>query len=33
VRDEILATYIADTVKRRKMRSDGSYARVKPKNP
>lgn len=30
VRDEILATYMADTVKRRRMRSDGSYGRVKP---
>ncbi len=30
VRDEILATYLADTVKRRRMKSDGTYVRVKP---
>jgi polyphosphate kinase len=29
VRQEVLATYLADTVKRRRMRSDGSYARVR----
>lgn len=30
LKDEILAAYLADTVKKRKMRSDGSYCRVRP---
>ncbi|MBS1873076.1 MAG: polyphosphate kinase 1 [Acidobacteria bacterium] len=29
VRDEILATYLADHVKRRRMRSDGTYVRLR----
>ncbi len=30
IRDEILAAYLADTVKKRRMKSDGTYARIKP---
>ncbi len=30
LRDEVLATYLADNVKARRMRSDGCYDRVKP---
>jgi polyphosphate kinase len=30
LRDHILATYLADTVKARQLRSDGTYERVKP---
>ncbi len=31
IQNEILATYFADTVKARRMNSDGSYARIRPK--
>ena len=31
IMDEILATYLADTVKARRMNSDGSYSRLRPK--
>lgn len=30
LRDEVLATYLADNVKARRMNSDGTYSRVKP---
>ncbi len=30
LRDEVLATYLADNVKAREMRSDGTYARIEP---
>ncbi len=30
LRDHILATYLADTVKARRLRADGTYERVKP---
>jgi polyphosphate kinase len=30
LKDEILAAYLADNVKKRRMRSDGSYVRVRP---
>jgi polyphosphate kinase len=32
VRDEILTIYLADTVKARRMRSDGNYVRVSAQN-
>jgi polyphosphate kinase len=33
VRDEVLGIYLRDTVKSRRMNSDGSYARVVPESP
>ena len=30
LRDELLAVYLTDNVKARRMRSDGSYERVRP---
>ena len=30
VKNDILAVYLADTVKARRMNSDGTYSRVKP---
>jgi polyphosphate kinase len=30
LRDEVLATYLADNVKARRLNSDGSYERVQP---
>jgi polyphosphate kinase len=30
LKDEILSAYLADNVKKRKMRSDGTYVRVRP---
>jgi polyphosphate kinase len=30
LRDHVLATYLADTVKARLLRADGTYERVKP---
>ena len=33
VKKEILATYLADNVKARRLQSDGTYIRVTPKDP
>ncbi len=31
LREEVLATYLADNVRARRMRPDGSYERVRPR--